>query len=106
MQGHTARFVSPLTLMRNMELVSWVRTVMTIVAGCVVGIWGLSGAVGFGAYVLVHLLVSLALLVRMGNPADFFPETTPFYFTIGGVGENVLLYVVFWALCYAGLYNF
>lgn len=102
----TPRFVSPIVLGRNMELVAWVRTIMTIVSGCLVGIAGLTGVLGFAAYLVIHVLVSLALLARLGSPADYFPETTPLSFVVGGVGDNLLLYVVFWALSYAGLYNF
>lgn len=102
----TPRFVSPIVLGRNMELVAWVRTIMTIVSGCLVGIAGLTGVLGFAAYLVIHVLVSLALLARLGSPADYFPETTPLSFVMSGVGDNLLLYVVFWALSYAGLYNF
>ena len=102
----TPRFVSPIVLGRNMELVAWVRTIMTIVSGCLVGIAGLTGVLGFAAYLVIHVLVSLALLARLGSPADYFPETTALSFVTGGVGDNLLLYVVFWALSYAGLYNF
>jgi hypothetical protein len=100
------RFVSPITLSRNTELVAWVRTVMTIISGCLVGITGLNGALGFVAYLAIHALVSLALLARLGSPADYFPDSTPVAFVLSGVGDNLLLYVVFWALSYAGLYNF
>ncbi len=103
---NTPRFVSPIVLMKNHELVAWVRTVMTILGGCLVGIAGLTGAWGFAAYLLIHAVVSLALLARLGSPAEYFPDTTAFSFATNGVGENLLLYVVFWALSYAFLYNF
>ena len=106
MSAASPRFISPIVLGRNGELVAWTRTVMSIISGCLVGVVGLTGLYGFAAYVLSHVLVSLALLARLGSPADYFPETTPLSFVVGGVGDNLLLYVVFWALSYAGLYNF
>ncbi len=101
-----ARFVSPTVLMRNMELVAWVRTLMTIVAGSITGICGCTGARGVLAFLAFHLLVSAALLSRIRKPADFFPATTTLSFVTGGVVENALLFVVFWALGFAGLWVF
>ena len=106
MSAASPRFISPIVQMKNMELVAWVRTVMTIISGCLVGITGLTGVLGFVAYLAIHALVSMAMLLRLGNPSEYFPDTSTLSFVAGGVGENLLLFVVFWALTYAGLYNF
>ena len=100
------RFVSPTVLMRNHELVSWTRTLMTIISGLITGICGLTGYRGALAFLAFHALVSLALLARIRKPSDFFPATTVLSFAAGSVGENALLFVVFWALGFAGLWVF
>jgi hypothetical protein len=72
----TPRFVSPIVLGRNMELVAWVRTIMSIVAGCLVGIAGLTGVLGFAAYLapvvdgaLADLQCAVPRLQRAGGSA-------------------------------------
>jgi hypothetical protein len=101
-----SRYVSQISLMKNMELVAWVRTVMTIIGGALIGILGVQGLWGFLSFAILHVLVSLALVARIGNPSDYFPDTTTLSFVTGGAGENLLLFIVFWALGFGTLWVF
>ena len=107
MSAAPLHYVSPMVLLRNTELIAWTRTLMTIVSGMVTGILGVTGAWGAAAFLATHAFVSLALLARLGfRPASFFPMATPLSFVAGGVGENLLLFVLFWALGFAALWVF
>ena len=106
MQG-PAHYVSPLVLLRNSELVAWTRTLMTIVCGVVTGILGVTGAWGLLAFLASSALVSLVLLALLRfQPASYFPLQSPLSFAVSGLGEYVLLFLLFWALGYAGLWVF
>jgi len=100
-------YVSPLVLLRNSELVAWVRTLMTIVAGVITGILGLTGAWGVLSYLASHAVVSLALLALLRfRPDSYFPGGHWATFIINGVGENRILFILLWALGFAGLWVF
>ena len=94
--------------MKNAALLAWARTVMTIVAGLSAGICGVTGVAGLGVYVASHLLISAALMLRIpGALSETFPDVaSPLLFVSSGVFDNVLLYIVFWALAHAGLWVF
>ena len=107
MQSSTERFVSPLAVARNTELCAWARTLMSVVAGLVAGILGITGAWGFVCYLGAHVLSSLGLLTQMRlDPAEFFQGSSPLSFVTSSLLDNLLLYVVFWALGYGFLWVF
>jgi len=102
----TSRFVSQISLVKNFDQIGWVRTVMTIISGSLSGILGITGVWGFLAFAILHMVVSLVVAVRMGDPSKYFPETTYLSFLVEGAGEQITLFIVFWALGYGFLWVF
>lgn len=108
MSSSSNRWVSPVVVAKNNALVAWARTLCAVVAGLAAGICGATGATGPGVYVASHVAISLALMLRMPAPLkDIFPDTpSPLLFVAGGLLDNALLFIVFWALGFAGLWVF
>ena len=101
------RFVSPAALQVNTNLVAWARTLVALVAGLCVGICGVTGVAGLGAYLCAHAAVSVALLARMRfAPSDYFVDTSSTAFVASGAVDNVLLFLVSGALGFGGLWVF
>ncbi len=99
--------ISAPAVAKNGELVAWARTLLSVVAGLVAGICGLTGAAGFAFYAAAHALTSLALLARLRcAPGDFFPETSALGFLAAGAFDNLFLFIVLWALGFGALWVF
>jgi hypothetical protein len=66
---------SPLAALRNAELVAWSRGLTAAVGAAACGVAGLTGWRGLAAYLALHALCGLALLLRMGGrPARFLGD--------------------------------
>ncbi len=102
------RWVSQAVVMKNTALLAWARTLCAVVAGLAAGICGATGVAGVGVYVASHVAISLALVTRVpGALSDTFPDaSSPALFVVGGLMDNALLFIVFWALGFAGLWVF
>jgi hypothetical protein len=104
-----ARFASPLAVLRNTEAVTLVRTAFISAGGAACGIVGLTGlAGGITAYIFLHLLASIALLqVASWKSEDYFPQSpSSVKFVLSGILDNVLIFILLWALSYALLHMY
>ena len=62
----------------------------------------MTGARGFLAYALLHVVASVALLGWMrGTPDAFLPQSSPLSFLTSGLGDNLIMYIFVWTLAYA-----
>ena len=86
----------------NSKIVNYVRTFMSIISGCLLGIAGFTGLYGFLSFFVLYAFVSLGLLVKMGfNPDKYLPKQTVHGFVLGGIGGQMFSCVLFWTLLYA-----
>ena len=100
-------FVNPNLIQHNASLVAWARTLITLIAGLITGFCGITGIWGLAAYLIAHVLVSVALLVRMGfAPSVYFVDASPISFIASSIFDNVLLFIVAWALGYGANWVF
>ena len=107
MAPRRAAAVDAVAAQRNAELAAWARTLMAVVGGLLAGVCGLTGLHGFGVYFLTHAATSLALLARLRcAPAAFFADATPATFLASGAFDNLLLFIVMWALGFGTLHVF
>lgn len=67
------------------------------------GIIGVTGSQGFIAYVLLHLLVSAALLAKMKyTPGEYLHnQTSAAGFLLSGLGDNIVMWILVWTFAYA-----
>ena len=95
-------------LQSNSSGINYVRALMAIVAGVAAGILGLTGSKGFLLYFAVHLLVSVALMIKMNfNVQEYLtPGLSPFWFAVDGIGGQGLSFVMFWTLSFAIVHIF
>ncbi len=108
-KAEAARFASPIAVMRNTEAVTLIRTAFISVGGVACGIVGLTGlAGGITAYVLLHLIASISVLqLSAWKPAQYFPQSpSPIKFLLSGIMDNILIFILLWALAYALLHMY
>lgn len=88
--------------MKNREALNWVRTLVFLLGAGAVGILGITGATGFAVYGVLHILVSIALLVRMNfKPHLYTDAASPLSFLAANVFDNLVSFILFWTLAYA-----
>lgn len=97
--------VSAVALTANTRAVHYVRSLMFVYSGSAAGVLGLTGLYGFGLYLFVYFVVSVALLVRMsvqgGSVDRYFLATAVPAFVWSGVAGQLVTYILFWTLTYA-----
>jgi len=95
-------------LQSNSMGIGYVRALMAIIAGVAAGILGLTGSKGFLLYIIVHVLTSMALLVRMKfDVVEYMtPGLSSFWFAVDGLGGQGLSFVMFWTLSFAMVHIF
>ncbi len=101
-----ARFISPQAQQTNSELVAWTRGVVALAGAAACGIMGVTGSVGFAAYVVQHVLVSLALLAKMRlRPGAYLSaqvsSPNPALFAVGGLADNLVMWLLVWSFAFA-----
>lgn len=89
-------------MMRNHKNVEFVHTIMAIFTGAAAGILGVTGLYGFLMFLCIHAAVSVVILVTKmgGRVSNYLPKST-FGFVIGGAGDHLLSFLLFWTLGYA-----
>ena len=97
-----AEFVSPENLGNNQKIVQYSRTFLSIIAGCVTGVLGLTGSQGFLCYTVLYALISLALFMRMKfDLSGHLPGNNLPGFLLDGITGQALSFLLFWTLSYA-----
>jgi len=96
-------FFNPEIIQQNNRIVYVCRIVVTSVAGCVAGLMGQTGLMGFVCYLAASVLVSLLLFFKL----ERF-ETKPFFTSwmniwTEGVSQGLMSFVLFWTLFYGFL---
>ena len=107
--GHDEeKILNPEALQANMMGINFVRSLMAIVAGIASGVAGLTGTRGFLLYITLHLLTSLALMMKMKfNVSEYLMHgLSPFWFAIDGLTGQALSFVMFWTLSFAMVHIF
>ena len=96
------RAINAIAAARNAHAAAFVRTLLAVVIGAACGVLGVTGALGFAAYIAQHLLVGAVLLqVARWRPAEYFPSATLTGFVAGSLGDNVIAFLLFWTIAYA-----
>lgn len=94
------QLVNPKHLQNNMRVLMFLRSLVFIVGGLGTGVLGVTGAVGFLVFVAVHLAIAGAVAVRTGfRVEDYFPQTLR-EFALSGLTDQLLPFIVYWALAY------
>jgi hypothetical protein len=97
-------FFNQENLMKNMKMVTFVRTIVVIAGGVVTGILGYTGLAGFVCYLLVFMAGSLVLLSKMGfKPSQYTSSGSLNAFMFDGVMSQqlTLSFLLFWTLFFA-----
>jgi hypothetical protein len=94
--------------MSNLQNAAWARTLSACIGALLAGICGVQGLAGFLVYLSIHFITSAALLVPLRcRPGDYFGQSkTIFSFVTSGIFDNVLLFIVLWALGFGLLWVF
>mmetsp|Transcript_134853 Transcript_134853/g.200624 ORF Transcript_134853/g.200624 Transcript_134853/m.200624 type:complete len:123 (+) Transcript_134853:103-471(+) len=93
------------SLQYNLQRVDKIRSVMGIAAGCVAGIFGLTGFEGLGCFVALHLLV-LVLICALKMNFRLFSYTRQSWwaYVTANLQQNALSFTLFWTLFYGLVY--
>lgn len=84
---------------QNTRVVYYCRTFLSIIAGCVAGILGVTGLKGFVCYLLMSLCVPFAIFARIGfQTGPFFRKPSDLF--TGGIMDGMLSYVLFWTFLF------
>mmetsp|Transcript_29481 Transcript_29481/g.64408 ORF Transcript_29481/g.64408 Transcript_29481/m.64408 type:complete len:122 (-) Transcript_29481:330-695(-) len=93
------QFLSMENVQKNMRAVVFCRTFISIVAGIVAGILGLTNVAGFTSYFVMMGMVSLGLAARTNfDPTAYYPTTSKI--TYDGITSGLMTFVLFWTLFY------
>lgn len=83
----------------NARSLNYCRVFVAIVSGCVSGIMGLTGIVGFLAFFLTTLLLSIGMYIKVGSePKPYFKKDGDIW--TEGIMQALMSYVLFWTLIY------
>lgn len=99
--GQGERLLSAEAMARNANTERYIRSFMSIVSGCAVGVLGLTGLQGFAAFALLHLVVTVALLAKMGFQLPRFSTASLPAFAFGSAFGELTSFVMFWTLLFA-----
>jgi hypothetical protein len=99
---HLDKLLAPDVLMANTLAINNVRNLMTIVSGTGAGVLGLTNLSGFAFFLLVHVITSLALLVKMKfQISECQPGSTVPTFIIDGLSGQVMSFMLFWTVAFS-----
>lgn len=83
----------------NQRIIDYCRTFVAIISGCAAGILGLTGLVGFLAFLLTNAVLSVGLFLKVaGDAKPFFRKPNDIW--TAGISQAMLSYILFWTLFY------
>ncbi|KAJ7562249.1 hypothetical protein O6H91_03G061100 [Diphasiastrum complanatum] len=86
-------------IQHNMKIVYYCRTFLSIVAGSIAGVLGLTALSGFLCYFVIMLLASLGLAAKTKfDVHSFFDSWHRVVFD--GVSQEFMSFVLFWSFAY------
>lgn len=92
---------------QNVQKMESIRSFMGIVNGCCAGILGLTNLGGILFFVVMHLVVSVCLLVRIGGKLERYRRGVGLVgFFMEGLQMCFMSYMLFWTLFYGLVYLF
>lgn len=93
--------LNPVVVMNNMKEVSNIRAYMIIILGCIVGILGISGYIGFVYYIITNILLSIIIIqFKFHSKLSNYLPISIGSFIINGLSDAFLSYILFWTLLY------
>jgi len=87
-------------VVHNTQTLAFTRTSVSILAGCLAGVLGLTGSLGFAFYLLSVLLSTLAWLHRLHFDASPYFASSWRALALDGLSSGLMSYVLFWTLLY------
>lgn len=91
----------------NFGVIQFNRILVSLVAGIVTGVLGVTGVKGFANYAAAHVVLSAALLAKSGlRPQRYFASWHAV--ATGGVASSteLLTFILFWTLAHNMVYLF
>jgi len=93
-------------LQLNHRKIDYVQSFMGIVSGCVAGICRFTGLEGLACFLVLHLVVTLALLSKMNFRLKSYSQKNIIAFLTNDLQSCALSFMLFWTLFYGLVYLF
>lgn len=90
----------------NLKKMDTVRSFMGIVSGCVAGVLGLTGLSGLVCFLILHLIVSIAILTKMKFNLHTYSRQSMIGFLTADIQKCAMSFMLFWTLFYGLVYLF
>ena len=91
-------------VVHNAQTLAFSRTSVSILAGCIAGVFGLTGVWGFAFYLLSVLLTAAVWWQRLGGQAKPYFAGSWRAVAMDGLSSGLMSYVMFWTLLYDVVY--
>ncbi|KAK9800176.1 hypothetical protein WJX73_003795 [Symbiochloris irregularis] len=92
-------FYLPTSLRNNADVINFLRTSGSLVAGLSVGILGVTGWIGFLYYAVVHALISGLVILKAGhNPQQYFQSRSSLFLGDVFSQTSLLTFILFWTV--------
>jgi len=102
-QKPSDEYVNLEAIQQNNRVIYVCRIIVTSIAGCVAGLLGQTGLMGFLWYLVSSVLVSLLLFVKLKgfHTKPYFTSWTTIW--TEGFAQGLMSFVLFWTLFYGFL---
>mmetsp|Transcript_30913 Transcript_30913/g.91969 ORF Transcript_30913/g.91969 Transcript_30913/m.91969 type:complete len:115 (-) Transcript_30913:49-393(-) len=92
--------INPLNLQHNLEVLSYFRTFVAVIAGTVIGILGVEGWSGFLPHVATQLLCVFAMYAKGASVKEHFHSWSKLWLHNVFSSITLLSYMLFWMIFY------
>ena len=92
------------SLMSNSGKIGKYRTVLSIVAGILCGIFGLTSLSGLLFFLAASLLADFSILLKINFKSHEYLNVSMIQFLIDGITFTAMTYILFWTLSFALVY--
>ena len=83
----------------NGRILNFCRVFVAIISGCAAGIMGLTGVMGFAAFFLATMVLSVGMYLKVScDPKPFFKKPEDIW--TEGIMQALMSYILFWTLFY------
>ena len=89
------------SLNHNISKIDTVNTVLFITSGVIAGIFGLKGLHGLLFFIGISSFISIAHIIAMGFQLQIYCNMNVLQFTLFGMKNHAMSFVLFWILAYA-----
>lgn len=91
--------LSPENLQHNNRIAYYCKTFLSIVAGVVAGVMGLTGIPGFLCYIIIMGAASFGIFLKTGGNLDAYFDSWE-RVAVDGISQGAMSFVLFWTLAY------